>query len=153
MAKKTDIFYPDRVTNGQFVTAAVKQVLRELEGQQVEVCVRPRRNYTSNLQHRYYRGLVLREIVNEIRAQGQTRPNGSPFTEPYMHELLAHKFLLETVLIDETTGEYMERVKSTTELTAGEMAAYVDAVRKWAFDTFNLEIPDPDPKWKERRLA
>ena len=32
MAKKSDLFFPDRIVNGQLVTPMYKQTMRELEG-------------------------------------------------------------------------------------------------------------------------
>jgi hypothetical protein len=70
MAKKTDVFYADRVTDGRFVTSAVKELMREMEGKQCEVCIRPRRNYTSNPQRRYYRGVCIRLLAMTMRESG-----------------------------------------------------------------------------------
>lgn len=145
MAKRHDIWYPDRIVNGQFVTRAVRELMASLEDQQVEVCVRPFRPRTSLKQHRYYRGMVIELLVEEMRNHGVTGPHGGPITHEQVHQMMAQRFLRESVLIDEESGEYMDIVRSTADLTTGEMASFVEAVRDWAYETFGLDIPDPDP--------
>lgn len=143
MAKKTDIFYADRIVNGRFVTRAVNDILRELEDRQVEVCIRLKRNYTSQPQMGYYRGVVIAMLVLEMRNRSVNGPHGGPITDQQVHEMLAARFLREAVLINPETGEYMEVVKSTAKLTTGEMTDYIEQIRAWAMEVFGLNIPDP----------
>lgn len=143
MAKRHDIFYPDRVVNGAFVTRAVRELMREFEDQQVEVCIRPRRARTSLPQHRYYRGVVVAMLVQEMRNQGVQGLHGGPITGEQVHQMMAMKFLRDSVCINEETGECIDVVKSTADLTTAEMAQFVDWVRDWAYEVFGLEIPDP----------
>lgn len=152
MAKKTDIFLPDRIVEGRFVTARVKALLHDMEGCNVEVCIRPRRSYTSVPQHRYYRGVVVAMIGDHLRAHGIDGPHGGPITDEQVHAMLAHRFLRATVLIDPDTGECMDIVKSTAALTTAEISDYWDQVRKWAAETLGLFIPDPEQA-KGVRLA
>lgn len=144
MSKKTDVFYADRVTNGSFVTSAVKEILRELEGKQVEICVRPRRNYTSGSQRKYYRGVCIRLLAMTMRESGINGPHGGPITDEQVHEMCAQRWLRRTVVISTDTGECMDIVMSTSNLTTGEMTEYIEHVRKWAMDTLDLDIPDPN---------
>lgn len=152
MAKKTDVFYPDRIVGGRFVTSAVKALLNDLEDQQVEVCIRPRRRYTSNPQMRYYRGVVIRMIGDHLRDIGTAGPRGGPITDEEVHEMLAVHFLKRTVFVDPDTGECMDVIMSTAKLTTAEMTEYIEHLRKWGMDKFDLDIPDP-VKAGDRRLA
>lgn len=152
MAKKTDIFYPDRVVGGRFVTRPVLDLLRELEDQQVEVCIRPRRTYTSHPQRRYYRGVVIAMIGLAMRGHGVNGPHGGPITDDQVHEMCAQRWLRRTVLVNADTGEFMDVVMSTSALTTGEMTEYIEAIRAWALDVFGMDIPDPKSAG-DRRLA
>jgi hypothetical protein len=143
MAKKTDVFYADRIVDGRFVTKAVLDLMRELNDCQVEVCIRKKRNYTSGPQRNYYFGVVIAMLVLEMRARGVNGPHGGPITDQQVHEMLAARFLREAVLINPETGEYMEVVKSTAKLTTGEMTEYIEAIRAWGMEVFGLNIPDP----------
>lgn len=152
MAKKTDLFHPDRVVNGQLVTPMYKQTMRELEGMQVEWCIRPRRRYTSNQQHRYYRGVCIALLGAHMRGLGVTGPHAGPITDEQVHQMAAQRWLRKTILINPDTGECMDVVQSTASLTTGEMTEYVEAIRAWAMETFALDIPDPDQAG-DRRVA
>lgn len=59
-------------------------------------------------------------------------------------------FLLRSILVDPTTGEYMDHVPSTTELTDEEFSEYKYAVIEWAIEFFDRG-PDERPfKFPER---
>ena len=134
-----DAFYPDRIEQGRFVTRQVLQILRQLEGKQVEVCIRERRSYTTNPQMRYYRGVVVFLIAERMRSDGVTGPYGGPITDQEVHELLAAKFLRVSVCVDLDTGECVDYVKSTAKLTTREMSEYIEAVKAWALEMYSRE--------------
>lgn len=141
---KLDTFYPDRIEQGRFVTRQVLQILRQLEGKQVEVCIRERRSYTTNPQMRYYRGVVVFLIAERMRSDGVTGPYGGPITDQEVHELLAAKFLRVSVCVNPDTGECEDYVKSTSKLTVAEMGEYLERVIAWAAETFVREVPCDD---------
>lgn len=57
------------------------------------------------------------------------------------HEVVKFKFLQEEC-INEATGEVFTRVKSTTELSKMEMAAYIDQIIVWAADQLHITLPE-----------
>ena len=146
MAKKAkrDAFYPERVEQGHFVTRPVLQLLRSFEGKQVEVCIREKRYYTTQPQRGYYWGVVIFLIAERMRSDGVTGRLGGPITDQEVHELMACKFLRFSVCIDFDTGECIDLVKSTSELTVGEMADYITQVIAWAVFQFNPHEVDAD---------
>ncbi len=143
MAKKTDIFYPDRIVGGRFVTRAVLDLMRELDDQQVEVCIRPRKARTSLPQMRYYRGVCIRLLAITMRELGINGPHGGPITDEQVHQMCAQRWLVETILINPDTGECMDIVPSTATVSTARMTEYIEAIRAWAKETFDLDIPDP----------
>ena len=146
MAKKAgrDAFYPERVEQGHFVTRPVLQLLRAFEGKQVEVCIREKRYYTTQPQRGYYWGVVIFLIAERMRSDGVTGRLGGPITDQEVHELMACKFLRFSVCIDFDTGECIDLVKSTSELTVGEMADYITQVMAWAIEQFNRPRTDEE---------
>jgi hypothetical protein len=46
--------------------------------------------------------------------------------------------------VNEQTAEYIERIKSTTELSTIEFMEYILDIQKFAIEYFNTEIPDPN---------
>lgn len=145
MAKKArDTFYPERIENGQFVTRAVKQLMRQFSGMQVEVCIRAKRYYTTQPQRGYYWAVVIFLIGERMRSDGVTGRYGGPITDQEVHEVMALKFLRFTVFVDESTGECTELVKSTSELTVTEMGEYIERVVTWAVEQFRIHKPHDD---------
>ena len=144
MAKKTDIFYPDRVVDGRLVTRAVLDLLRELEGSQVEVCIRPKRHYATVPQMRWYRGVCIRLLAMCMRDHGVNGPHGGPITDEQVHQMMAMRFLRETVCVIPETGECMDIVPSTSKITTARMSEYWQAIQHWAFEVFDLTIPNPE---------
>lgn len=142
-AKKTDVFYADRIVDGRFVTRPVLDLMRELNDCQVEVCIRPRRSYTSLPQMRYYRGVCIALLGSTMRGNGINGPHGGPITNEQVHEMCAARWLRRTILISPNTGECMDIVMSTAKLTTGEMTEYIEQIRQWAMETLALDIPDP----------
>lgn len=143
MAKrKTDVFWPDRVEGGKLVTRPVLQILRELEGAQVEVCIRPRRNYTTLNQHRYYRGCVIHLLADAMRDHGVTGRWGGPITDDEAHQMMAAMFLKVTVILDAETGECADIPLSTADATTAQMSQFVDSVKLFARERYGLEIPE-----------
>ena len=144
MAKKhANAFLPDRIENGQFVTRAVQQRMRELEGKQVEVCIRAKRYYITNPQRSYYRAAVVFLVAEEMRKRGSTGPWGGPITDEEVHQLFAAKFLRRSILIDADTGESEDIVMSTNDLTTREMSDYIEAIKVWAH-IFDREVSCDD---------
>ena len=143
MGKKSDVFWPDRIVDGKFVTRPVLDLMRELNDCQVEVCIRPRRSYTSLPQMRYYRGVCIALLGSTMRGNGINGPHGGPITNEQVHEMCAARWLRRTILISPNTGECMDIVMSTAKLTTGEMTEYIEQIRQWAMETLALDIPDP----------
>lgn len=146
MAKKSDFFFPDRIVNGQFVTSTVKELMRHYEetGEQLEVCIRPRRNYTSQPQRGWYRGMIIRMAAIEMRRRKIESPSGGLITDEEVHQMMAQKFLRVSVHDTETGECFGDRTLSTSEITAGRMAEYCEEVRAWCREHLDLDIPDPE---------
>ena len=58
------------------------------------------------------------------------------------HEILKYKFLL-TEKADEKTGEIMQYVRSTTDLTKNEYVDFIDSIIQWSFEYLKVELPMP----------
>lgn len=143
MGKKSDVFWPDRIVDGKFVTRPVLELMRQYNDCQVEVCIRPRRSYTSLPQMRYYRGVCIALLASTMRGNGINGPHGGPITDEQVHEMCAARWLRRTVLISPDTGECMDIVVSTSKLTTAEMTDYIEQIRQWASEVLALDIPDP----------
>jgi len=99
--------------------------LNKLRGKFIRLILEPRKTKRSNNQNRYYWGVVVAMLAEEIG-----------YTRDQMHDALRLKFL--RVEAD------LEYTRSTTELSTKEFEAYLDDVRIWAATDLGTVIPLPN---------
>lgn len=127
-----------KIHNRRLFDAAVA-ALRD--GWEVEIEITRLRATRSQKQNAYYFGKVL-PMLNEHTGQSVDT----------LHDLLKVKFLSRTEIIQDAEGHIVEQVilgRSTRHLNTAEFAQYVDEIRLWAAETLQLDIPDPDPSWRQ----
>ncbi|HNC13938.1 MAG TPA: hypothetical protein PLF59_19310, partial [Cyclobacteriaceae bacterium] len=100
-------------------------------GKSIEITVRRKKKHRSVQQNRYYWLVVT--ILSDYTG----------FTKDEMHSILRSKFL-RAEKVNEDTGVVYEYVKSTTELTTVEYEDYLDDVRRFAAQEFNMTVPMPN---------
>lgn len=111
-------------------------LIKGFEGKRVELTISKAKKERSNQQNRYYWGCVIPILRNSLKDLGNV------FTPEQVHDLLKYKFLKEDVHIKE--GEFIEKVKSSTELSTSEFMDYIDEIQKWSAEFFGVVIPDPN---------
>jgi hypothetical protein len=102
--------------------------LRRMEGKRVLVDVAPYRKTRSAQQSRYYFGVVVAILGEDLGYQRDE-----------MHAALAHKFLGS---VDEQTG--LMRIRSTKDLSTVEFEEYMTRVREWAGQDLGILVPLPN---------
>jgi len=65
-------------------------------------------------------------------------------TNEATHDLIKLKFLKEVILTNEETGEVVERVKSTTELSTSQFMDFIAEIRIFTNEYFGVDIPEPN---------
>ena len=131
-----DLTYFARVDdNGVIQGLDRKKFAREVKelfsGKSIEITVRRKKKHRSVQQNRYYWLVVT--ILSDYTG----------FTKDEMHAILRSKFL-RAEKVNEDTGVVYEYVKSTTELTTVEYEEYLDDVRRFAAQEFNMNVPMPN---------
>lgn len=112
-----------------------KNVFRSFEGKRVTLTVGRYRKPRSDMENRYYWGVVVNMISD---AMGES-------DKEYVHEILKSLFLEEVKY--KTVGDRqikLKRVKSTTELSTVEMESYMESIRRWAASFLGVVIPEPN---------
>jgi hypothetical protein len=112
--------------------------IHSFEGQNVVVTIEKAKKKRSNPQNSYWHGVVVPIVQQCLKDAGYL------MTKEQTHEMLKLKFLKETILINENSGEYLERIKSTTELTTTQFMELIMEVQSFALEYFNTEIPNPN---------
>jgi hypothetical protein len=116
----------------------ILNALETFEGQEVILTIQKAKKRRSNPQNSFYHGVVIPIMQQALKDAGYLMTNES------VHDMLKLRFLKESILVNENTGEYIERIKSTTELTTTQFAEYILDIQKFAVEYFNVQIPDPN---------
>jgi hypothetical protein len=118
--------------------------IAHFEGKPVTITIERTKRKRSNPQNRWYWGVALpivRQALND---------NGNPFTTQHTHELLKVALIkiCPEVVLDETviesTGEVLQRIRSTAEFTTSEFMDFKSAIQQWSAEVLGVEIPDPN---------
>lgn len=104
------------------------QLLSSFNDLGVEVQIRKFRKNRSVNQNRYYWGVVMRMIADDLG-----------YTPQEAHEAMVHQFLLR----DSEKDGVPPTVRSTAAMTTMEFEEYLEMVKKWAAEFRQLYIPDP----------
>lgn len=132
------------IRGGQFENSAVRRIIAAMEGECVEVVIRPRRRYTGQAGRADYWGNIIPPIAQALRDMDVRGEGGGPITDQEVHKGLAKQFLTKSFLIDPTTGEYEDRTVSTSDLTETEFNSYKHIIISWAMDFFGPDFKLPE---------
>ena len=64
-----------------------------------------------------------------------------------VHELLKYK-LLKKDMVNKQTGEVLDSVRTTTQLSTVEMMEYIEDMKTWCAEMFGLNLPEPNEQVK-----
>jgi hypothetical protein len=93
----------------------------------------------------YYWGVAVKALAEH-----------TGYTPDEMHEVLKVKFLPKDVALKKANGRVLAEFViggSTTGLNTVEFYDYVEQIRQWAFEALDVDIPPPDPDWRDRAEA
>lgn len=100
--------------------------LSALEGKEIEITIDKRKKSRSNQQNRYYFGVCIQIIADELGY------------EPIdIHYELRRLFL-------SSPGEKLQIPRSTTSLSTVEHNEFIEKVKRWSSEELNIYIPDPE---------
>jgi len=108
------------------------------EGKEYTLILKSKKKQRSIPQNRYYFGVVVPIVFHALRDAGFNEIK----TKEDAHDILKLKFLKTT--INSESGEFIERIKSTTELSTSEFMDLLAEIQQWAVEFLNVEIPDPN---------
>ncbi len=142
MASKAKLTYFGSTKGGRVKLKNKDKFTREVasyfEDSDIVIDVYKKKRRRSLPQNAYYWGVIIVILTDYFKELGQVR-NGDE-----THSILAYKFLKIVVIADQETGEIIERVRSTTELSTVEFCEYIDNIIEWAREMFNVKIPAPN---------
>lgn len=112
------------------------QIAQLREGWELEVTVKRQRATRSQLQNRYYWGVVI-ALLSEHTG----------YTPDEVHDCMKMQFIPKRMAVADGNGvihgEYVLG-GSTREMNTIDFGDYMESIREWAAETLDVVIPDPD---------
>lgn len=116
----------------------IKDAIETFEGKQVVIKIEKSKKKRSTQQNRFYYGVIIPIVQNCLKEAGHI------MTSESTHDLIKLKFLKETLFVNETTGEVIERIKSTTELSTSQFMDLLAEINNFTFEYFGVSLPSPN---------
>lgn len=116
----------------------IKDAIVTFEGKQVVIKIEKFKKKRSTQQNRFYYGVIIPIVQNCLKEAGHI------MTSESTHDLIKLKFLKETLFVNETTGEVIERIKSTTELSTSQFMDLLAEINNFTFEYFGVTLPNPN---------
>lgn len=151
---KQESIFNGAISNGKLMIddrERMNDELKLIHDCEVEIIIRPKKRKRSYQQNAYYWAVVIPAIQNGIKQLG-TRLTLNETEDWLIDFLLAtdkeftHLFLKERFIspsfIDESTGEIIERKKSSKQLSKEQFSEYLERVIQFANETLEIEIPE-----------
>ena len=116
----------------------IKDAIATFEGKQIVIKIEKFKKKRSTQQNRFYYGVIIPIVQNCLKEAGHI------MTSESTHDLIKLKFLKETLFVNETTGEVIERIKSTTELSTSQFMDLLAEINNFTFEYFGVTLPNPN---------
>jgi hypothetical protein len=128
------------VKNGTLTrnTNLIKDAIQTFEGKQIVIKIEKAKKKRSTQQNRFYYGVIIPIVQNCLKEAGHIMTNEST------HDLIKLKFLKEALFVNEETGEVIERIKSTTELSTSKFMDLLAEINNFTFEYFGVSLPSPN---------
>lgn len=122
---------------------ARREIAAAFAGKRLQVRIRVARRVRSDLQNRYYWGVVIPAVLQAFIDLGNEGLfAGSADSADLIHEFLKNKFL-PPLEVANATGEVERIPGSTRKITTAEFMDYIAAIQQWAAEYLFITIPDP----------
>ena len=128
------------VKNGTLTrnTNLIKDAIQTFEGKQIVIKIEKAKKKRSTQQNRFYYGVIIPIVQNCLKEAGHI------MTSESTHDLIKLKFLKEALFVNEETGEVIERIKSTTELSTSQFMDLLAEINNFTFEYFGVTLPSPN---------
>ncbi len=124
------------------------EALRAWPDCRIILSVRKIYNSRSIQQNAYLHGVVIPEVQRGLIDAGYS-PN--EVTMDAVKDLLKYRFAKKEI-VNTTTGETMEMIHATHEMTTAEMTDFIEEVRRFASEYLGVYIPSPNEQLKITKL-
>lgn len=105
--------------------------MRNYEGREAYIIVKPYRKVRSDNQNRYYWGVVVKMLCEELG-----------YSDEEMHEVLKQRFLMREKV--QVAGVEYAIYGNTSSLSTTDFEDFLSKVRAWASIDLGVFIPEPN---------
>ena len=116
----------------------ISDVIKSFEGANIIITIEKRKKKRSNNQNAFYFGIVIPIMMDAFKDAW-----GEYYSAIEVHEALKSKYCYKEQ-INESTGEIIQIPSSTTNFSTIEWEEYIDKIRAFALEWFNVTIPMPN---------
>jgi hypothetical protein len=129
--------------DGLFNLRPVYEYLNQAKNGSYMIEVKKIRNQRSNDQNGWLWGCIYPLLLEALIDEGWEF-----IGVEQVHEFFKAQFTADKV-INKHTGEIVEFPGSTATMDTVTFSSYCEKLREYALEYLNIEIPDPDPNWKQ----
>lgn len=131
---------------GKVTTEAIKifrakemreMILQNFAGKDIQLTIERKRRKRSLEQNAYYHGVVVPVVMAGLQDAGYK------VSREATHEFLKSTFNKKE-LVNEQTGEILQTVGSTSQMSTSEMMDYFAEISQWAAEFLGVQIPEPN---------
>lgn len=127
-----------------------KTAVRSLPNGRYKLVLSKIYNKRSNQQNNFLWGVIYPIVRDGLVDVGYDEfKNDTDYEKT--HSLCKYLFL-ETEIVNKKTGEVIETIRSTAELTTVEAMEYWADINRWASEYLGVIIPDPDPNYADELI-
>ena len=130
--------------NGYFDLRTMYAVMRGAKDGVYSVTVKRQHKQRSNPQNAWLWGSVYPMLLEGLLDAGWDDIT----SVEDVHAFFKSMFSMHNV-VNYSTGEIVEIPTSTAIMDTVTFNAYVEQIRRYAREYLNMEIPDPDPNWRD----
>lgn len=125
--------YFSKVENGLLSKSASKAIRSDLtnfEGKRIVITISKAKSQRTVSQNALW-WVYVTMIANELG-----------YSKEEMHEVIKFKFM-KCEKVNEKTGEVMQYLKSTTDLSKMDFADLINDLQRWAAESLGIVLPEP----------
>jgi hypothetical protein len=112
------------------ITNAIRNDLSTFEGKRIVITISKAKSQRTVLQNSLY-WVYVTMIANELG-----------YDKNEMHEVIKFKFM-KCEKVNEKTGEVMQYLKSTTDLSKMDFVDLINDLQRWSAESLGIVLPEP----------
>jgi hypothetical protein len=137
----TEVHYT-RIAEGRFTSKKLRDLVSAYEGREVEVSIRPKRNYKADDLRAVYFTRLLPLFTDHLRKEGHEEAF-RPMCAQEVHQMVCDMFLREDTF-NPDTGTFDSSRASLAHLPRERTVEFLAQFERWLVEFHHIRIPERD---------